>query len=115
MQASEAADSLGDPCQIDRLLEDGGLAVIVAGNPMVVEIVGFAPSMGDPQIPASIVDRILASQIPLRCRVVGPAGPGRSKAELHYLAWHDKSGDVWQPLEALPEAEGQTGNGAGGT
>ena len=97
----DLADRFGAVCQIEGLLDDGALSVIIEGKPMVVEVAGLPHSMTGAQFGAVMIERILASRIPLRCRIIGPAGHDRSRAQLYFLAWHDKSGDVWQPLTEL--------------
>ena len=89
-------------CRLERLLPDGSPVVRFDGEEMVVELAGLEI----PQPPSASYREIFEERLarlpdPLRCEIESATPPGRIRGRLFYLAWRDKSGDVWKDVAQL--------------
>ena len=86
-----------EPCELIRVDEAGALVVRLQGTEQAIAIFGIdverPPSKAYVEI---IAERIPRTSRTLQCTVLAPGPPPR--ARFLYLAWRDKSGDVWQDL-----------------
>jgi hypothetical protein len=86
-----------EQCELIRVDESGALVVRSHGAEQRMAILGIAVVQPRQALYVEIIaERIPRTSRTLRYRVRSPGPPPR--ALFHYLAWHDKSGDVWQDL-----------------
>jgi hypothetical protein len=96
-----------EECEIVRVMPDGALVVRVGGVERSVEIEGIEVPQPPPPIYFDILrTRLRKLQKPLRCAFHSTAVEGRVRARIEYLAWHDKSGEVWKDLGELLVEQG---------
>ena len=89
-------------CRFELLLPDGSPVVRCGTEEMVVELVGLEI----PQPPTESYREIFEERLarlpdPLHCEIESATAPGRIRGRLFYLAWRDKSGDVWKDVAQL--------------
>jgi hypothetical protein len=98
--AMEVTMNAEEECELIGVDESGALVVRLNGVEQRMAIFGLTVAQPPPALYVEIiVERQPRASRTLRCTVHAPGPPPR--ARFHYLAWHDKSGDVWQDL-ALP-------------
>lgn len=98
LAAAEAPVHADERCELIRLDEDGALVVRFEGAAQRMAIFGLRVAEPSPALYVEIIGKRLphGGGDGLRCTVRAAGAPRRS--QFHYLAWRDKSGDVWQDL-----------------
>src|SRR4051794_1258511 len=92
--AMEAPVNADEQCELVRVNEGGALVVRLHGAEQPIAIFGITVPQPKMALYGEILERLPHASRTLRCTVRAPGPPPR--ANFHYLAWHDKSGDVWQ-------------------
>ena len=85
-------------CQLVGARPDGALVVIIDGANHALEPAGIELPQPPSAAYVEFVGRLAGLRKPLRCRIVDRTQSDRERAEIHYFAWQDKSGDVWRDL-----------------
>jgi hypothetical protein len=94
------------PCAIVDLLDDGTPVVRIGDEePRPLPVHGILVPQPPPDLYVEILTRRLGGD-PTRLRCELPADPGRATARYAYLAWQDKTGDVWRDLGQLLLTQG---------
>jgi len=92
-------------CRILRLLDDGTPVVELGDASRALSLHGVVVPVPPPEGYVRIMtDRLGAPGRRLRCEPAAVASPG--SAQFFYLAWQDKSGDVWLDLAQTLLEEG---------
>ena len=95
--AMEVAVCATEPCELIRVDDAGRLVVRLQGVEQALAIFGIDVDQPPRKEYVDLVaDRIPRTSRTLQCTVVDAGPPPR--ARFLYLAWRDKSGDVWQDL-----------------
>ena len=103
----EDTATLGTECVVTDVLDDGTLVLSVPGRELRQMIHGLDVPL---PVPAEYVE-VITQRVPrtgqaLRMRLIPAPPPQPPRAQLHYLAWRDKSGPVWRDLALVLLAEG---------
>jgi hypothetical protein len=87
-------------CQIADVLDDGRVVVRIAGEDRTTTLNGVVVPSEVRQAVIDMLQRLdAAMRPPLRCVVDPPADESSlPRVRISYLAWRDKSGDVWEDL-----------------
>ena len=89
-------------CRFERLLADGSPVVRFGGQDIVVELIGLEILQPPGELYREIFEKRLAGLAdPLRCEIEPGKATSRVRGRLLYLAWRDKSGDVWKDVAQL--------------
>jgi hypothetical protein len=84
-------------CSIASVMPDGSLMLEQRGGHHHARIHGIDVPQPPPSLYTEIVgERVGGAPSPLRCELVHGGSP--ASVRLRYLAWHDKSGEVWRDL-----------------
>jgi hypothetical protein len=84
-------------CAIASVMPDASLVLEQKGRRHPARIHGIDVPQPPPSLYTEIVgERVGGAPSPLRCDVVRSGVP--AAVRVHYLAWHDKSGEVWRDL-----------------
>lgn len=79
-------------CRLIRVGPDGSLVLELSGTELHAVIDGLPGA--DEQLDA--LSRLIGR--PLKVVETGRTPAGRTSVRLNYLAWHDKSGEVWRDV-----------------
>jgi hypothetical protein len=86
-----------DGCEVVRVLPDGSVVLRRGEAELVARIHGLDVPVPPPSLYVDMVGgRLAGAGRSLRCVVV--SGASRATVRLSYLAWRDKSGDVWKDV-----------------
>ena len=95
--AMNAPVNAAEPCELIRVDDAGALVVRLHGAEQAIAIFGIDVERPPPKAYVEMIEeRIPRTSRTLQCTVLAPGPPPR--ARFQYLAWHDKTGDVWQDL-----------------
>jgi hypothetical protein len=105
--SDEDPAAFGIECVVTGVLDDGVLVLSVPGQELRSVIHGLDVPL---PVPAEYVE-VITQRVPrtgeaLRARLIPAPSPAPVRAQLHYLAWRDKSGPVWRDLALVLLAEG---------
>lgn len=93
-------------CHPIELASGGELRLAIQETPRTVTLRGvMVPPDAAPAV-NRLFERIRREGIAVRCTVAPESRTGAPPASVEYLAWRDKSGDVWQDLAATLVEEG---------
>jgi hypothetical protein len=99
--------SLGSTCSVTGVLEDGRLVIAVGGEEMRSQLYGLEVPVPVPRGYVEVLtERVPRSHRPLRVRLVPIPPQLPPRAQVHYLAWQDRSGPVWRDLALVLLSEG---------
>jgi hypothetical protein len=89
-------------CQLADVLDDGHVVLQIAGEERTTLLYGVLVPGESRGAVVDLLQRLdPATRPPLRCALEPPTDEGSlPRARISYLAWRDKSGDVWEDLAA---------------
>ena len=93
-----------ETCEIVQVREDGVLVLRRGGADRLARLHGVNVPYPPPSLYFEILSRLAAAGRALHCQVV--AEEALASVRLSYLAWQDKSGDVWKDVAAMLLAQG---------
>jgi hypothetical protein len=83
-------------CRLIRVAPDGSLVLELPGSELHAVIEGLSTTDEVPDEHFDALSRLAG--LPLKVVETGRTRAGCARVRLRYLAWHDKSGEVWRDV-----------------
>ena len=96
----------GVSCALLDVADGGAIRIDANGVRRTVTLRGVTLRPDSAAAINSMFERLRAQQMPVRCTLLADRKSSTAVADIEYLAWRDKSGDVWQDLAVTLVEEG---------